>query len=401
MNAPDDFGDISSALSAITEPASERTAHWREALDRSRTEAAAPRRLAFRPWMGAALAACVVLVAAVAFLSPRISAAQRSSVAYDAPSADRPVTQGLGGFASDGQIARGYADSDTPTSGWVRYGSPDTDAAMFGFQEITPVTQGSSPEVNALMSNADRYSTLNGLGIERAVARDAKMSLRVENIRAAFARVTALVSDLDGEFVESSDMSGEVGDEGEGGLAHATVRLRIANSRLDSAMAKARELGEVVHEQTDARDVTDQLVDLDARLRNEQRVEAELLELLASRDDAPLADVLKVRDSLSSVRLRIEQLSGQRAAVSQRVALSTFTIWLTVEVPPVEVSTEEPHRGYLSTQIHEAWTSAGRTLADSLAWLVEVIVGGAIFWAIILVAGIVLVRYLRRRAAWA
>ena len=384
MNAPEDFGDISSALSAITEPASERTAHWREALDRSRIEAAASRRLVFRPWMGAALAACVVLVAAVAFLSPRMSIARRGSVADDAPSAARMATEGLTGFASRGQIAGQFGDPDAPISGWVN-------------DNPILLSQRKSDRLPAWMTDGYSFDpdfvALNSQ--TRAVARDAKMSLRVENIRAAFARVTALVSDLDGEFVESSDMSGE---EAGGALAHATVRLRIANARLDSAMSKARELGEVVHEQTDARDVTDQLVDLDARIRNEQRVEAELLELLASRDDAPLADVLKVRDSLSSVRLRIEQLSGQRAAVSQRVALSTFTISISVQAAPVE---REVERGYLSAQISDAWTSAGRTLADSLAWLVEVIVGGAIFWAIILVAGIVLVRFLRRRAAWA
>lgn len=374
-----DSPELSAALSALTDPGTGETAHWRSALERSRAPAnSALKRLSFKPWMGASIAASIVVVIAATIAFPGLDGARQGRFAEASP-ATRSTYQGMSGFAdqdsANSVLLPHREETADRTRAWI------SDGAEFVSMD---------PTVGLAASVLTSPQKITGLG--RAVARDASMALIVEDLRSAFEAATRLARSLDGEFVENSAVNGREEN------ARATVRLRVASDRLDHVMAEARALGEVAAEQLDARDVTDALVDLEARIRNEKRVEAELLDLLATRSDAPLADILKVRDALSQVRLRIEQLQAQQASLQQRVSLSTLTITLSVKA---EEPKDEPEPGYLASQLSDAWRSAGRMLADSIAWFVRVGLGGAVFWLVAAIVGLAVWRRLHRRAAWA
>lgn len=381
----EEFPELSDALGAMTEPTPEETAHWRAALERCRDEARVDRkRPVVRPWMGAALAASVVIVGAAVTVLPRVEGERRYALSEKGTAARMAGgMQGMRGFA-DGSGGSGGGSVLQGFNGFIVEGLADSDQSG---RVLEWITDGSTAESASTMLGVDDPAFMG-----RSVARDASVALIVEDVRAAFDAAARLARALDGEFVENSGMNGE------GEHARATVRLRVMSDRLDHVMAEARALGEVSAEQSDAKDVTDALVDLEARVRNEQRIEAELLDLLASRNDAPLADILKVRESLAQVRLRIEQIKAQQASLKQRVSLSTLTI--TMSVKPEE-SAAEPEPGYLSSRMSEAWTGAGRMLADSAAWLVRVVLGGAVFWVIAAAVGAIVWRWMRRRAVWA
>ena len=65
--------------------------------------------------------------------------------------------------------------------------------------------------------------------------------------------------------------------------------------------------------------------DLDARIANKRRLEAELLTLLDERD-GQLKDVIAVKQELSSVREEIERMEGRLRFLRDQVALTTITI---------------------------------------------------------------------------
>lgn len=225
----------------------------------------------------------------------------------------------------------------------------------------------------------------------RAIQRSAAMELTTEAIRPLFDRVTALVDAGLGEFVESASASE--------GRADAT--LRVSASRLEAVMRSLREMdgvGEVHREELSAVDATDRRADLDARLANERRVEAELLDLLASRTEAPLADVLRLREALSEVRLAIERLSAQRATLNERVAFATLRVSI------VQISEDhepEPDASGFLHDLGDAFTRGGQTLAESAAWVVEMLVGGLIAWIVLVIAVVWAYRAARWRATWA
>lgn len=225
----------------------------------------------------------------------------------------------------------------------------------------------------------------------RAIQRSGAMELTTEAVRPLFDRVTALIDPGLGEFVENAS-AGE-------GRADAT--LRVSAQRLEAVMRSIREMdgvAEVVREELSAVDATDRRADLTARLANERRIEVELLELIEKRPDAPLADVLRVREVLGEVRLNIERLDAQRATLNERVALAT----LRVSIVRIDEEQEPvPDASGFLHDLGDAFTRGGRTLAGSAAWIVEAFVGGLIAWVILAVVGVWAYRALRWRATWA
>jgi hypothetical protein len=219
------------------------------------------------------------------------------------------------------------------------------------------------------------------------VVRKATIELKSRDVRAAFAKAAQVPSEASGEFIEDSTLSGE-GDSVQG-----AITLRVSAKRLSSVLNQLRDLAEVTSETSGGEDVTDQFVDLEARLRNEQRIETELLELLASRKDSPLKEILDLRDSLSRVRESIERMTAQKERLSRLVSLATVLVIIrndSTKPPPIP----EGLGGYFEKQLHAAWQTALTFLADSVAFLVRVIVGGAVFWTmgLLIIAAILAAR---------
>ncbi len=225
----------------------------------------------------------------------------------------------------------------------------------------------------------------------RFVVRKATIEIETADVASAFAKAVHSVSAAQGEYVQDSSLSGE------GRHARASLTLRVAADRLGEALTELRGLGAVASERSSGEDVTAQMVDLEARLRNEQRVEKELLELLEKRGDAPLKEVLELRQALSGVRESIEQMSGQREHLSRLVSLATVLVIIrTGDVPE---AVRSGLGDYFLTNIARAWGMGLTALADSVAAQVRVAVGGLVWWVVLAVAIGAAVRWRRRRLA--
>jgi hypothetical protein len=242
----------------------------------------------------------------------------------------------------------------------------------------------------------DQASNATGAPADRLVVKKATIELQTDDVRSVFLKASHLVSEASGEYVEQSSLTGE------GPTAQANLTLRIAIERLDRVMNELRELAHVQSENLAGDDVTAQVVDLDARLRNEQRVETELLELLQKRTDAPLEDILQLREEISRVRQRIEQITAQQQRLSRLVSLATVLVIIRAE--PTAAKDEEKRdddatlRQYFGSAVADAWSGGMRFLADTLAGLIGVLIGGSIWWIALLAALLILRQHLRRRA---
>lgn len=228
----------------------------------------------------------------------------------------------------------------------------------------------------------------------RAVIRKCTLDLKVADLRATFARVALLPSQAQGEYLESADLTGSPEPTG------ASIVLRVRADRLSSVLNDLRALGEVTLESTRGEDVTDQVIDLDARLRNESRVETELLDLLSSRKDSPLKEVLDLRQAISDCRERIERMTAQRDRLSRLVSLATVLVNLRPAVAP------EPRADGLWARflddLDSAWRSGLDTLAATVAAIVRIALAGLIWWLLLafaITAAVRLRRNARRRAA--
>ena len=372
---PDDLEKEIAELTAYRGGPSEL---WKTALEQSSERPAEPgwvRRLTSLR-VGTLAAACLVLIGVigVAMLSTPNSARVSFASAPAAPATNKATV--TGGYrvlseldrSVDGRFVTADQSSNQVIVGGL--GSPHFD--------LKSSVQPSEPAAPS----------------ERFVVRKANIDLQAADVRATFAKAAHLISEARGEFVESSSLTGD------GPAARANLTLRVAADRLGEVLTGLRELGVVISENTTGEDVTNQVVDVEARLRNEQRVESELLDLLASRKDAPLNDILQLRNSLSSVRQSIEQLVAQRDRLGRLVSLSSILVVIRATPEEPKPAAAAPSiTDYFVSRISDTWTGGLRFLADTLANLLGLLIGGMLWWLLAAVCIYTIFRYRRRLSA--
>lgn len=112
------------------------------------------------------------------------------------------------------------------------------------------------------------------------------------------------------------------------GILSGSMTIRVPAANLDALLAAVSETAaEVTSRDQTVEDVTGQVADIEARLRNLRALEDELLVLLTeAREGGDTDDVLSVFDRVGDTRQEIEVLEGRQADLGEQVALSTVTV---------------------------------------------------------------------------
>ena len=100
---------------------------------------------------------------------------------------------------------------------------------------------------------------------------------------------------------------------------------RVPVDRYTAFLADVTELGFAESRNEDAQDVTEQFVDIEARLKNKRELEKRIITMLEERT-GKLADVLEIERELSRVREEIEVMEGRLRYLADRTSLATVTI---------------------------------------------------------------------------
>lgn len=108
--------------------------------------------------------------------------------------------------------------------------------------------------------------------------------------------------------------------------SNGSLSIRVPASKLDPTLADLRRLGTLVRMNRSGTDVSGQLTDYEARLRNLRAQESQLLVLLKQTKRA--AEVSDIRGRLDGLRQEIESVDGQRAALQRDVDTSTIQFTL-------------------------------------------------------------------------
>ena len=222
------------------------------------------------------------------------------------------------------------------------------------------------------------------------IIKTGSMVLQVTGIDAAVASATQQIAALGG-YASGSDRSGD--GEGE----QASVTFRIPADRWDEALRGLRGLGtKVLTEHTGTDDVTGQVVDLAARIRNLQATERALQGIMDRATE--IKDVLAVQSELTTVRGQIEQLTGDKTHLEEQAALSTLTVGFSLKPDPVLTSTGQFDP---KTEVDEASASLVgvlQALATAGIWFSIVWLPILIALAIVVGIAVVVVRRARRNA---
>jgi hypothetical protein len=156
---------------------------------------------------------------------------------------------------------------------------------------------------------------------QRAIIRTGQVVLTVDEFDAAERNLTRTAESYGG-FV--SDSSVEVNRVDNATYKTGTLVLRVPSENFSAMMDHAETVGEVDSTTVDSEDVTDQLVDITARLDNLKAERQRLRQLYRNATDTE--DVLAVERRLSEVQGEIERLEARKEELERRVALSTIRV---------------------------------------------------------------------------
>jgi hypothetical protein len=205
------------------------------------------------------------------------------------------------------------------------------------------------------------------------VIRTGTFSLEVEDVDASLTKLTNVVKSQGG-YVSGSYRYTDTS------TPYLTVTFRVPAASFDAAVLALRAEGTVLSEQISTYEVTMQLVDLEARLRNLRASETALLELMTRA--TTVSDVLAVQTQLTSVRSDIESYDAQRASLADQVAMTTVS----VTISPIGSSIGNATSGFdLGKEVSLAIAnliSVGRTVIIAAINLVIVVLPIALVGAL-------------------
>jgi hypothetical protein len=141
--------------------------------------------------------------------------------------------------------------------------------------------------------------------------------------------------------------------------------LRIPSGELDATMTELKKLGRVETESQSGEEVTQQYVDLEARLANARNAEQRLTAVL-KQQTGKMEDVLAVEKEITRVRGEIETMEAERKTLSGRVEFATIAVKISEEY---KAQLQGP--ASIGTRLSNAAVAGYRHVADGAMGLAE------------------------------
>jgi len=219
------------------------------------------------------------------------------------------------------------------------------------------------------------------------MVKTAQMTLEVTSVAEGLDQIGAIAQQHQGDITGLQDQTPEDGRD----LHTAQVKLRVPQARLDSTLEALSALGTVRQQSITAEDVSHQLVDYQARLKNLRQTETLLLEIM-ERSGA-MTDVLQVAREVNTVRQSIETIDAQRNQLQTQVAYSI------VQLEVRETTPSLPATPPLAEEINDTWQQATHSVGQLTVGLLKLLTWLAAYspYGFVLALGGWL--YLRHRAA--
>ncbi|MER5920698.1 DUF4349 domain-containing protein [Streptomyces mirabilis] len=264
--------------------------------------------------------------------------------------------------AADGGSASSPDKAAAPGAGNARPGAADSVASGAGGAKSTHPSKATGTAVPA----------------GSHIIRTASLTLQVKDVPKA----------LDSARTAAVDAGGYVGDETTtrdgGGRERTRAVLRVPTDHYDAVLSSLEGTGKVVERTAKAEDVTDQVVDVESRVKSQRVSVARVRELM---DQATkLSDVVALEGELSTRESDLDALLAQQASLKDRTSLATITLSLS-ETPLKQAAKKSGTPGFV-----DALTGGWDAFVTMLRWIAVVF---GVVLPFLLSAGLLLALWLR------
>ncbi len=196
---------------------------------------------------------------------------------------------------------------------------------------------------------------------EKKVVRTGALTITVDKVGDTSTKVIS-IANLKNGFVQDSNKSID-----SNGQEYATVTIKVPVDKFDEAVNEIKKLAKIVdNEKLSGQDVTEQYVDLKARLDNAKATEAQYLEIL--KQAKTVDDTLKVTVQLDSIREKIEIYEGQLKYLENQTDMSTITV--TIQEEAAKVATKSWSLWTTVKNASKTWLNTAKAVISGLVWII-------------------------------
>jgi hypothetical protein len=254
----------------------------------------------------------------------------------------------------------------------------------------TDVEQANGMMKFSNVSLNDSAKTEQVAATDRKIIRNADLTIEVASPTETQSKVVS-IAEAHGGFVVNS----EAKQRDNGDATHRTLDIklvvRIPENQFGAVLDKVRGLASNRNEEkVTGQDVTEEFIDLDARIKTQRALEAQFLQIM--KQAGKIEDALEVQRQIAEVRTEIEKLEGRKRFLENRSSLATITVNI-LAPKPITVNT----------------SGFGRSVRDSISESVDVGAEIVLFFVrfvivmipitlLLLLPGGLLLRYFIRRA---
>ena len=225
--------------------------------------------------------------------------------------------------------------------------------------------------------------------VDQKIIKTGSLDLVVDHADESLTTVETLAEGKGG-YVQTSTIQ-----EHEDGTLSRYVTIRVPAEQFDTTIEELKGLAIVVErETTSAEDVTEQYIDLAARLKNAQAQETRYVEILDVAKT--VEEILQIEAALGNIRGYIESLQGQLNYLDSLTGFSTITISLSEE-PVITVGGKEFRPGTTVKEAAQAVVAIAQALVAAIIWIVIVGIGIGVPLALIVWLGWKGITRLRKR----
>lgn len=233
-------------------------------------------------------------------------------------------------------------------------------------------------------------SQANNAAIERKIIKNAELVFEVSEPD-EYQRKISSIAESKGGYVVSSDSTQQGGTESRPPSKLVKIVLRVPSAQFDAVLndIKASGVGTAKQEKITGRDVTEEFIDVEARIKTLKATEAQMMEIMKRANT--INELLNVQQQLGQIRSQIESLEGRLRYLQNQTSLSTITV--TLQQPGSYIVSPTGFFYRLKNAIGDGLDAA----AEVVLFLVRAALALLPLGLIVAVPAFVLIRYFKRR----
>ncbi|PWE00689.1 DUF4349 domain-containing protein [Marinilabilia rubra] len=209
--------------------------------------------------------------------------------------------------------------------------------------------------------------------IKKKIIKDGRMGLKVDSLENSKAQIDSLVKFYRGYYATENLTKTKR-------EATYDLRIRIPNENFERFLSGVeRAEARILYKEINARDVTEQFIDLETRLKNKRNYLARYNQLLHKANT--VKEILEIEEKIRGLEEEIESTTGRLRYLSNKVAYSTLRLEL---VKAIKIKSKPVEKDKFTEQFVDSVSKGWYGFVDFVLflfriWPLWIVVGAVIF----------------------